>query len=539
MVLALLAGARVAHGSGLPLVTSTTVDPTAGGFGQITIVGQNLPAAPTLTLGGVTLEVVSAESTRIVASLQSVVGTDPGDYLLVISKDGIPPYPGGRPRRGDARFVVTLGVVGPAGPPGERGEKGERGDTGPPGLPGEQGPEGKTGPQGPPGAKGLNARGPWTADTSYVQDDVVTEGGQTWRCGRTRCNGAPTLEGRDPHWELLAAKGADGPPGPPGGAGGIDGLAGTPCRTSLATPGTLEVSFDLAGNVSLLCRTPAVTLTVTKGGTGAGTVSGSDVDCGSTCTRSYPPGTVVSLAAVPDSVSSFAGWGGACSGSSPTCTFTILANTSVQAGFTALPTATLTVTRLGSGGGSVSGGSGIDCGATCTRTYQLGTTVTLTAAPDSTSGFFGWFGPCTGNAACTFTIVADTTVNAAFDRASLAVDVAGGPGVSGSLFGQFVVRYPGGTISGGGGFVPVSCALPSAVLTTSVGSHNVQRCLFFIPEGAVVGLTATPNGSSFGVAASTFEFWSGCPAASGTTCTVTATPSPTPVVTGVFTWAAP
>jgi len=62
----------VAHAAGRPVVTTARADATAGGFGQVTIVGQNLPVPPVVALGGTELSVVSASATEIVASLQNV-----------------------------------------------------------------------------------------------------------------------------------------------------------------------------------------------------------------------------------------------------------------------------------------------------------------------------------------------------------------------------------------------------------------------------------------------------------------------------------
>ena len=58
------------------------------------------------------------------------------------------------------------------------------------------------------------------------------------------------------------------------------------------------------------------TLTVTKIGAGAGTVTSSPpgVSCGSACVAPFPTGAVVTLTAVPDAGSAFAGWSGACTG---------------------------------------------------------------------------------------------------------------------------------------------------------------------------------------------------------------------------------
>ncbi len=64
------------------------------------------------------------------------------------------------------------------------------------------------------------------------------------------------------------------------------------------------------------------TLAVTKAGTGSGTVTSSPagISCGSTCSADFASGTSVTLTARRASGSTFAGWGGACSGTAATCT---------------------------------------------------------------------------------------------------------------------------------------------------------------------------------------------------------------------------
>src|SRR6266498_3487819 len=97
------------------------------------------------------------------------------------------------------------------------------------------------------------------------------------------------------------------------------------------------------------------TLTVTKTGSGSGTVS-SDVgaiSCGATCSGDYDQGTTVTLSAAAALGSRFAGWSGeGCSGTG-TCTVTMSQARSVSASFVALHT--LTVTKTGSGSGTVTG----------------------------------------------------------------------------------------------------------------------------------------------------------------------------------------
>jgi glucose/arabinose dehydrogenase len=82
--------------------------------------------------------------------------------------------------------------------------------------------------------------------------------------------------------------------------------------------------------------TGTFTLTVSKSGTGSGTVSGGSISCGSTCSQTgITSGTTVALTASPSSGSTFAGWsGGGCSGTG-TCSVTVSSNTTVTATFTA------------------------------------------------------------------------------------------------------------------------------------------------------------------------------------------------------------
>jgi Divergent InlB B-repeat domain len=76
-------------------------------------------------------------------------------------------------------------------------------------------------------------------------------------------------------------------------------------------------------------------LTVTTAGTGAGTVSSAPagITCGATCSATFTLSTPVTLTATPASGSTFTGWSGACSGSTTTCTVTVLGATSVTAAF--------------------------------------------------------------------------------------------------------------------------------------------------------------------------------------------------------------
>ena len=101
-------------------------------------------------------------------------------------------------------------------------------------------------------------------------------------------------------------------------------------------------SRDSAGNLSTSGNFTFTTaaaapvtysLTVSKSGTGSGTVSGGSINCGSTCAQSnVSNGTSITLVATPASGSVFTGWNGACSGTGA-CTVTITGNVTVSAGF--------------------------------------------------------------------------------------------------------------------------------------------------------------------------------------------------------------
>jgi hypothetical protein len=63
------------------------------------------------------------------------------------------------------------------------------------------------------------------------------------------------------------------------------------------------------------------------------------------------------------------------------------------------PMLTVTNDSVDGGSGTVtSDPDGINCGSDCDEAYAQGTTVTLTASPNSGSVFTGWSGACTGSA---------------------------------------------------------------------------------------------------------------------------------------------
>ncbi|MFZ4857456.1 MAG: putative Ig domain-containing protein [Desulfuromonadaceae bacterium] len=78
----------------------------------------------------------------------------------------------------------------------------------------------------------------------------------------------------------------------------------------------------------------------------------------------------------------------------------------------------LTALKSGTGNGTItSSADNINCGATCSASITSGTTVTLTATPNSSSTFEGWSGACGGTGTCNVTINTAQNVTATFTLA--------------------------------------------------------------------------------------------------------------------------
>jgi hypothetical protein len=105
------------------------------------------------------------------------------------------------------------------------------------------------------------------------------------------------------------------------------GCAGTAaCTLAAKAPVTVTATFSLV----------TYPLTVVTSGPGTVTIGPSgNNNCASVCSAAYPSGTVIKLTAKPSNNRAiFIGWsGGGCSRSSPTCTITIKAATTVSATF--------------------------------------------------------------------------------------------------------------------------------------------------------------------------------------------------------------
>ncbi|HYD42592.1 MAG TPA: glycosyl hydrolase family 8 [Anaeromyxobacter sp.] len=112
--------------------------------------------------------------------------------------------------------------------------------------------------------------------------------------------------------------------------------------TGTATTCTVTMSAARSVTATFNVNPILYPLTVTRAGTGSGTVTSAPagVSCGTACSASFGSASTVTLTATPASGSTFAGWGGACSGTALACTVTMTGAQAVTATFDAEPNGT-------------------------------------------------------------------------------------------------------------------------------------------------------------------------------------------------------
>jgi uncharacterized repeat protein (TIGR02543 family) len=142
------------------------------------------------------------------------------------------------------------------------------------------------------------------------------------------------------------------------------------------------VTFVMNANKTVMANfTTQTQYTLTVNTAGSGSVTKAPDQA------TYAYGAVVTLTAIANAGSTFAGWSGDLTGTTNPVTFVMNANKTVMANFTTQTLYTLTVNTAGSG--SVTK-------APNQTTYTYGTVVTLTATADAGSTFAGWSGNLTG-----------------------------------------------------------------------------------------------------------------------------------------------
>jgi hypothetical protein len=209
---------------------------------------------------------------------------------------------------------------------------------------------------------------------------------------------------------------------------------------ALAMVGAGPASADSIVNVAMLgAGSGRVADTNTRGG----------IDCPGQCSvdyaRAFELRDRLTLSASPSNLSVFKGWGGACSGTEPTCEIAAFYDSTkaVTARFEPLPLfgiSGLSVSVAGAGGGTVTG-PGVACPGDCSQSYLNSAAVALTATPAAGSTFAGWSGACSGAAlSCNLTMSASKSVTATFSADPAQPDgplssspLTGAPGNRGAL----------------------------------------------------------------------------------------------------------
>jgi hypothetical protein len=118
------------------------------------------------------------------------------------------------------------------------------------------------------------------------------------------------------------------------------------------------------------------TLSVSKSGTGSGTVTSSSggINCGTVCSAAYSAGAVTTLTAAPASGTTFTGWsGGGCTGTG-TCSLSMNSNVAVTGSFAATVNSYTISATAGKGGRVTPSGS---------VSVNGGTNITFTMKPSS------------------------------------------------------------------------------------------------------------------------------------------------------------
>lgn len=298
-------------------------------------------------------------------------------------------------------------------------------------------------------------------------------------------------------------------------------------------------------------------LSIALAGAGTGEVSDAALGtlCPGACTHTFDSDTEVTLSAVANAGSVFAGWGGACTGTG-TCVLEMTEAAAITATFLPTPTHVLTTTVVGTGTGDVFAGAlGQLCNG-CATSFVDGTAVVLSASARPGSVFVGWSGACSGIGSCFITMSSDLAVTATFAPSALPTytltTAIGGTGAGaifgGPALGQMCPGACSNELPVGGSVTLSAFAAPNTTFVgwTGACSGSSNVCVLTMDAAktvtAVFGtatthvLTTTVTGTGFGniTAGSLGALCNGCATAfvEGTTLTLSANPFPGSVFVG-------
>jgi formylglycine-generating enzyme required for sulfatase activity len=157
----------------------------------------------------------------------------------------------------------------------------------------------------------------------------------------------------------------------------------------------------------------AVQIVSNAGALGTVTSNPEGLSCPDSCFSLFPKDRRVRLDANPAALSQFERWEGSCTSTTPSCFVRLNSDKYVSAVF-APRQVTLTV-EAPEDGRIVSSPAGIDCIGTCSATFIAGTSIQLSATPDSEAEFKEWKGACSGaETTCQLTLNTSTVAGADF-----------------------------------------------------------------------------------------------------------------------------
>jgi septum formation inhibitor-activating ATPase MinD len=224
-------------------------------------------------------------------------------------------------------------------------------------------------------------------------------------------NCGPTCSASFAHGTLVTLSAALGP--------NTVAVAWTDCAKVIAEV-NCEVTMSAAKAVSASFKLKQVALTVSRNGTGTGTVisSPAGIECGADCSGNFDQGSTVTLTGSPAAGTEAVIWASGCASISAEnkCQVTMSAAKAVSATFNH-PQFPLTVTKVGPGNGTVTSTlAGIECGSTCTAGFDKGSTVLLTSVSGINTEAVLWSG-CSSIGAkggCEVTMSAAKTITATY-----------------------------------------------------------------------------------------------------------------------------
>jgi len=206
---------------------------------------------------------------------------------------------------------------------------------------------------------------------------------------------------------------------------------------SISAEGKCVVAMSGLREVSAAFNLPSFTLTVTRLGSGAGTLTSSPagIECAAaSCSEDFLKGSTVTLTGTAGLHSEAVKWTG-CDNVNvkDECLVAMSAAREVFASFDLEPQYiqySVSVRKKGTGAGTVqSSPAGIECGSDCTETYVNRTRLTLLAKPAPGSVFDYWSGGgCSGTGPCEASVVSSRLITAHFvaiGKRTLSVSKAG------------------------------------------------------------------------------------------------------------------